>query len=236
MYRKKEPPVLLAVVLSVILMAGGAMGCDIKGTNPATSSARQPSGPGFEIGIGKWIRSPWTETQCAVRSEYSIFDINNVALDFYYGNASFYQPDYPSDGYLSDEFSCIGLYFWNKQSPPPLVGHQDYRNIENGYFAKEISLKEYYSGKYAYTVVETALPPLGALDPSIRIQLNHHETMSIPAGVFVGQSGTLIFCVVMVSEAGGGYVINGRGSIAVSYEYIDEQTVRLSNPEGLIPR
>ena len=201
------------------------MGCNTSDTDSTKSSAKEPTGPGLEIGFGEWIHSPSLEAQCAVKSGHSIFDINNVTLDFYYGHAKYNQH---SEGPSYGEFPRVGLYFWNKQSPPLLIMHQDYCNIDKGYFAKEIALREWTSDKYAYTVIEASPSLPVALDPSIRIQLNHYDPLTIPAEVFVEESGTLVFCVVYIDQEGGGYNISGSGNIFIDYEYINEQTVRLS--------
>jgi len=225
------------VVLAVVLITGGLMGCE-KSTDvsnvPDVSNVKEPSGPGFEIGFivnsSGGNNPPLNPIQYAVKSEFSTFDLCAVTLDFYYGLNS--KVPIPGSDPDWDNF-CYALYFSNKQNnEPPYTTVDDYRSINGLFYIKDISLADINSGKYSHswTVLEPA--PSGAIGGGAKLQFNfnHHETITIPKELFKNGNGSFFFyfAFVRVAKENTGYQVIFGSGLEIHYEYdIEEQTVKI---------
>jgi len=163
----------------------------------------------------------------SVKSNITKFNVDNVTLDFYYGN------DGGHIGKIGDytEFVCFALYFCDGQYSDEIsasgigIYFDDYRNIENHYYIKEISYDEFYSGEYLVTYPFMWTP-----------KFNHREAITVPTEAFARESGRFAFQIVAVNRYTGnsgndsGYYAYGLSYVSVVYTYIDEQTVLLSKP------
>jgi len=210
------------VVLATILMVGVSVGCFDDGNI------------GYEIKptIGDATNSP----RYRIKSGGTKFDVDNIALDFHYGGCGadgdiniFHDTD--SNAY----FVCFALYFLDGQyfssdfrlGPWRVVGKNDYQDIESHHLIKTISYDKFNSEEY-YVLARN----LG------NHTFNHQETITVPREVFERESGSFIFQVAEVwflpnTDC---YGIAVRNFIHVNYDYIDEQTIRLSRPANSTPR
>ena len=132
---KRNAAKLALVMLAIIVMSATLMGCDIKGIvmgnleipvvddldndgsdnvngiPTAIRPIKEPSGPGFKIGFvyhdGVSTLPPpsLSGVQFAVISDYSIFDVDAVSLDYYYG------------GYPMDEESVCYAFYSDNNTP-----------------------------------------------------------------------------------------------------------------------
>jgi len=223
---------LLAMTLSAILIVSGLFGCEKSTDNPSL-----PIGPGFEVGFwaseGMGMAFAPLPIQHAVKSEYSLFNMNNVALDLYYGSNGNLDGLMYNDRESDCEFVCYSLFFGDVDIILQIDNDPDYAkrgdglfsdyHLSGGYFIKELSLDEFNSVEYSFKIFNN------------RIEINHHEVVIVPTGVFAKESGTFYFRIVSVhfSEKHNGYYVLPWGrAAAINYERIDEQTVRLSAHSG----
>ena len=248
---KRNAAKLALVMLAIIVMSATLMGCDIKGIvmgnleipvvddsnnngsgngnsiPTAIRPIREPSGPGFKVGFvcGDGMTNlpaPLSGVQFAVISDYSIYDVDDVSLDYYYGG--FFEEYGPV---------CYAFYFCNGQDYYPSNKHfwrydynldalvyniyDDYHNIDGYYFVKELSATEANSGKYSFSTV-------------LEVSFNYHEILTVPSSVFIRERGSFVITVASVrfSELDNGYKLWNWGYLYICYEYLDEYTVMLS--------
>lgn len=160
------------------------------------------------------------------------FDADEVTIDFSYGVTSpLSLPYYLQEG---DNFIGYGFYFCDGQhsSWQGMTGHySDYTSIDNYNFVKEISYDEFRTDEYFARI------PVIVLWPFSQLQFNHCEAITVPKEIFARENGTFVFQAVAVSypKGGGGYYVENLGFITIGYEYLDEQTVLLSDISGSYP-
>lgn len=243
---------LLTAALVVILTTAGFTGCGITPTGdtltidaePSSNSFSitsiytttdsggstliEPGGPGFELGFarGTGMFTPIPPpVMCAAKSNYSVFNVNNLVLDFYYGgfgstDARIY--DGNPDNY---ELVCVALYFCNERFITDSEyydytsgawvyrAYKDYTEIDDWYFVRELPPDEINSGEYVYTY-----------------QFNHRETIKVPSTVLErAPNNACVFLVASISYSKKvqGYCLRRLGNLTVRYEYIDQQTIRI---------
>lgn len=208
------------IVLAMAQMVGSALGCNQN-----------------EIGVA-YGRDGQHLFAYSVKSKNTKFNVDSVAVDFYYGHHGGFPGQFQDlsnpDNY---EFICFALYlfegqYWEPEfsSYPGENVYADYYDINNRYFIKEISYDEFTSDEYA-----------AKYDVLFGSTYNHHETNTVPSGVFVRESGSFVFCVsgVYFSIKDAGFCLTNiqyTGFISVNYDYLGEQTILLSKPSGGIPR
>lgn len=97
--------------------------------------------------------------------------------------------------------------------------------IDNYYFVKEINKEQFVTNVYTVTVQKNSGKTF-----------NYKETLTVPEEVLNPSNG--YFCLkimeIYYSQKDNGYCVNYSGYSAVKYEYIDDQTVRLSKPQSKI--
>lgn len=150
---------------------------------------------------------------CAVRSNQTEFNINNVTLDCYYG----WYTRAPNHFYKNSLYDpvCIALYFnygmWNEE-------FDDYQNIENMHFLKEISIEEFSTEAFNMKMTKQEGKTF-----------EQHSEFTIPNELFVEPGGSILFYVLNVAwnPEQNVYFTCGFGFRSIGFKYIDEETVRL---------
>lgn len=201
--RKKFYSLILAAVMLFGVFGLTACTADIDGKYD-----------GFSIGFN-YKGGKIDTIMCAARSEKTVFDVNDVTLDFYFG---WFEP--LPVGYIDpDSYGIIraALYFSNNFMWAGIV--EDYRNIENKYFIREILFGEFVSETFAVSMTKKSGK-----------NFSHKESLTIPKELFGEKIGLVYFGIVELSfsESSNTYYGGVRGYVQIWYEYIDDNTVRLS--------
>ena len=174
----------------------------------------------------------------AVRSDTDIFPINDVTLDLYYGT---YDIDYcekynadPEHFYgvttFQDAPILFGLYICDASFYTHLLKTKefsDFRAIDNFVFVRELSSEEAFSKEYGFTMSywKDVFSGQG-------ITYNHCEKITIPAELFTGDCGTLHIQLVSFhapTKPDGSYYASHLGDIALEYQVIDKNTIRITS-------
>ena len=134
------------------------------------SMASCSNSKGINIGFnGKWIGT-LPDVHFGIKSDKTEFDINNVTLDFSYGDGSVgevggYIGNYVEGAEETEDcpIVCVAIYFYNSKYGNTLgeARFEDYKNIEGLYFVKEISLDDTMKitmWKTIFSVVNTSIP------------------------------------------------------------------------------
>ena len=169
---------------------------------------------------------------CAVTSKDFVFDAEDVRLKFYFGpDASKVKDGWPHagagflNGYERIGFAAYYHSYKSEFQDPVTQTYADYRDIENLYFIKEFSNEEFLSEEYSATC--------NSFLWVYSILYRHNEIFTVPKEILYKTYGSFCFCVVEIyySEDSNDYVVwresTRLGGIQISYEYIDENTVRL---------
>ena len=198
---------VLAIISILMCLVLGITGCDYLRTDyeKGTFSAR------FEIPV----------ILMGVKSQTKIFSIDDVTLDLYY---AFYDnavsdPD-GSYGHYTISGFVFGLYICDKDFIfVPEQGEEidDFKNIENQYFVKEITQEEFYNGYgYSYNKV------------SGKVTYDHKEKITIPKEFFDKESGTVLIKIYHYRISyEGKYKRYYMEAKELDYEKLDENTIKL---------
>lgn len=158
-----------------------------------------------------------SSTLCAIKSEKTDFPVDQVVIEVSYSL-------YKEVGEVNDyRFAGFALYFCNSEFndiPVFLEPLEDYRSIEGLYPVKEIGEGEYEPEDY--TMV---------MDMFSGKKFKHKEIVRVPQEVFTGKEGSFSFRILSFSymSDNGYYCMTYGSSVNVAYEYLDEQTIRLSD-------
>lgn len=160
------------------------------------------------------------------KSNTDIFTKDNVSFELYYGvydieDTEEYNTD-PKDThrrpFLGDVKIFFALYICDAEFALDVsndMEFNDYKNIENYYFLKEISEEEAFSEEYGFN--------MGILRG---ITYNHHETISIPAEIFTEEKGSFAIRLVAfqgpLTGSGTYYTSTSRG-IELDYEVMEDK-------------
>ena len=182
---------------------------------------------GLNIGFdGRMGQLP--EVYFGVKSDKTKFNIDDVTLDFSYGDGSV------SDvgGYVGGDngedcpIVCIAVYFFNAkyQDAVTIFGDArfgDYKEIDGLYFVKEISLDDYNNN---YDVEHSFWG----------CKYEHTETLTIPEEVVELSAGYACFGVFQIAyiPSENLYRVVGGGYQALKYEKLDKDMVKISKPTG----
>ena len=158
----------------------------------------------------------------ATKSNVVDFDTDDITLDFYFGWGG--KP--PAAFGLSDEnyeLTAFGIYFCNFEHHKDITYLEtiipDYRYIDDYYFVKEIAADDFASEDYHVKVKWLRGK-----------KFNHYETLTVPKEVLIDSEG--YFCLKIMewhhSQKDNGYCVNEQGYIVIQYDFIDNDTVRLS--------
>lgn len=134
-------------------------------------STTAPIGKGFDLESGFRQSFYGEESQsnfCAYRSETDKFDINHVALDFYYGGYYYNGVEFA----LENTMNCptFDIYFTNDQGDKYLVKH-----VNENFVSDKYSCKLVYDDNLN----------------NYEVKYNYAETLTIPAELFVKESGMI---------------------------------------------
>jgi len=191
---------------------------------------------GFKVLVPKNLGAEWGNHMAIkykVKSNKNNFKVDNVTLDFYYGHLDAFR------GYntkSNPEFIGFALYFFDEEyldkikfysylddkNKEPV--YEDYRNIDGLNLVKELSYDEFNSGDYLLT------------RKFLGYNLYHQEALTVPKEVFERKEGSFVFMITLVyyvekdSDYDSGYSLTHDGAVYVDYEYINENTIRLSKP------
>ena len=132
-------------------------------------------------------------------------------------------------------YFCDGQYYSNTLSYHFDAGYEDflsddYHDIDGHFFVKEISIDEFNSYNYSFS--------LDMLACTFKNKFDHCETLTVPEGVFERQSGSFVFkvCAVAFYEQRNVYSVASMNFIYIDYEYTDDTTILLSKPDSIVPR
>jgi len=165
------------------------------------------------------IRNPYFNL--AVRSDETTFDINDVTIDFFCGWLR--DPPYIlTDGLDYSWLIGHAIYVANDQIflQDWVYSCYDYRSIENLRFLEIISSEEYNSVAFEVTMSKRS----GKI-------FNHcGERLTIPKELFEESHGTIWLWMqtIYFSPDENIYSLTIGGSMRIYYEFIDDNTVRLS--------
>ena len=164
----------------------------------------------------------------SVHSNKTKFNIDNVTLDFYFGghaNGNL-NPFYFTD--IDAQFVCFALHFFDSQHYKGALYNlgiicDDYRSIHDYYLIKTLTYDEFNSDEYGCKLLNG------------KLVFNHHELLTVPKEVFEMKSGSFYFQITEIwfSQVANQYGTVINNSIFINYDYIDEQTIRLSKPVSL---
>lgn len=184
---------------------------------------------GLNIGFGgRMGRLP--EVYFGVNSDKTVFDIDNVTLDFSYGDGSIGEVGGYIGNYIEGDDSfekcpivCVAVYFYNSKYGDVLgeACFEDYKKIEGMQYVKEISLDDYNED---YDVENTLFG----------CKYEHTETLTVPQEVLELTTGYFCFGVYEIAyiPSQNLYRIAGGGYQALKYEKLGDDTVKISKPVG----
>ncbi|MCH5164209.1 MAG: hypothetical protein J1F36_04255 [Clostridiales bacterium] len=210
---KQKKIVIVALVLTVIAIISGC-----------------GNGRGLNYDIcrrGDALR----EIMVGVKSNKTDFKIDEITLDFYYGS------EHGISGYRSDSDLMelgVGVYLCNAKDFDPIYeanssfGIENYKDIDGLYFVRFIDMGEYNSTEYN---VKLPFPLFGTP------KYNHKETLTIPASIIDREKEyrlSTYFCLIILrivyNKAQSKCSYDHLGYLGIEYEFLDDETVRLSEP------
>ena len=194
------------------------------------SGCGNDSGSGLNYGFngrGEFLDGIMT----GVKSAEKDFSIDDITLDFYYGSVGGLNDRYHD--YQNIKPIGIGVYFANAKDLEPIYNDdnfqvEDYTDIYGLNFVEFIEMDKYNSDEYNVKL------------SAFKTRFNHKETLTVPTNVIkqdaVYKWSEMYFCLVLiriVHLANGVYSRDYLNCLSIQYEFIDENTVHLSNPGGL---
>ncbi len=189
------------------------------------SSCSKPSG--LNIGFdGRMGQLP--EVYFGVKSDKTEFDIDDVTLNFSYGDGSVSDVgDYVGGDNGEDcPIVCIAAYFFNAKYQDTVTNFgearfEDYKEIEGLYFVKEISIDDYNEN---YDVENGFWS----------CKYEHTEPLTIPEEVMELSTGYACLGVFQIAyiPLENLYRIVGGGYQALKYEKLDGDMVKISKAVG----
>ena len=205
MINKKYILAIIAVLLCVIFCLSGC------------SRVYEYESGDFHIHL--WV----PDILIGVRAPTDTFSIDNVTLDLYY---SFYENAHPlPEGaytHYTESGFMFALYVSNNNSYTVAQGEiiDDYKNVKNKYFVKEITEEEFYNG-YGYSYNRR----------TGTVTHDHSEAIIIPKELFNQKSGKIYIVIYNYNtsdEYEGKYRRRLAASMYLTYEILDENTVKLN--------
>ena len=182
----------------------------------ATAVCTSCSKPALEIGFD-YEGYLMSGIQCAVRSDRTEFPVNDVTLDCYFSLGDINEnswPDYKLYGFALYFLLEENIFSISCQDPI-----DDYKEIENYYFVKEIGAEDYDPEEYAMEISFWKGKTF-----------RHHETLTVPEEVFSKEEGVFLFNVASYrySEETDEVYCGKNGNVRIQFEKINADTVRLS--------
>ena len=189
---------------------------------------------GIEIGFsGKWFgRLP--QVHFGIKSDKTEFDIDDVTLDFSYGNGSVsdvggYIGVYNEETGNTEDWPIVSMavYFYNakyRNTREPRF-FEDYKSIEGLYFVKEIGIDDYNEN---YDVKNNIFGS----------KYEHTETLTIPKETFELTTGFVCIGVyeIAYNSSKNTYCFAGGSNKGLKYEMLDGGKVKISEPGTTVYR
>ena len=164
-----------------------------------------------------------------IRSERNEFDINDVTLDFSFGNEEGIDEDSccfidrGEKGVMPEECPIIGVavYFYdydNRGFSSNKYHYEDYKAIEKWCFVKFITIDDFnenYKVDYSYRG---------------RTKYDHTETLTIPQEVFENTIGLVYISALQVAyiPSENAYMFHGGSTMELDYKLLENGKIRLS--------
>ncbi len=182
----------------------------------------------YQIGDFSYSGSPTKgPMRSGVKTKTNIFEKDDVTLRLYYG---FYEKD--KSGYVSgyrqesDDKVVVAMYVCDEEGVgnfKTFCEYEDYTNIENKNYMKEITYEEMLSGNYWYH--ESHI--WGTI-------YKHSEMITISEELFDNESGSvaiLLRSFIEPREKGDGYYSMMGTSLRLDYEITKDGKVKITNLE-----
>lgn len=154
---------------------------------------------------------------CAARSDKTEFDVNDVTLDFYFGWCQ--QP--PGKPAYPDIYSAIvyAIYFGNNKSFNRSIQNiEDYKDILDHCFVKEISIEQFDSDEFAISMKKNT----GKV-------FKQSEKYTIPKELFDQSTGYVYFWIRNIWLKEDNQFLTQDGEcVSIKYDFINDNIVRLS--------
>lgn len=160
-----------------------------------------------------------------VKSKTNVFDKSDVTLKLHYG---FYEKNEYVFGYWQypEDKVLVAMYIYDADCGHVITNDcevEDYKNIDNYYFIKEISQEEMFSEEYAYSNKFMS-----------GMTYEHSEFITIPEEFFKDDGGTVVIRFVSyiepMEERDNYYSMHVIG-IKLDYEMIKDGKVKITNLE-----
>lgn len=179
----------------------------------------------FEIGHFDYTFTP-DSIMMGAKSKTDTFAKDAVSVELYYGVHNIgYDERYGTDpksrytlSAFPDEKILFALYVCDTEFSLDVVNSmnfEDYKNIDNYYFVKEIFEDEAFSEEYGFNMTYLQ-----------GVTYNHHETITIPAELLNKEKGSFSIKILAfqgpLSDSGIYHTTNGS-HIELDYEIVDDK-------------
>jgi hypothetical protein len=154
--------------------------------------------------------------------------MNEVSLDFYYGYVV--KNTNRKDEYIIEDevFKpyCIAVYFKSLELNDQLITEfpivDDYKDVKDSYFIKEIAIDDYYQESYQIQNKRFK-----------KLSYNYHESLTVNPEILKKENNSFAFivCEINKGQTTGRYQLGGYGAVIIYYKYLDDNTVQLSSFE-----
>ena len=159
-----------------------------------------------------------------IRSDKNAFDIDNVTLDFSFGNESDVTGGVHFDG-EDCPIVCVAVYFYNAKYMNSASGYaqlEDYKEIKGWHFVKEIipeDFEENYKVQFNYWG---------------RTKYDHTETLTIPKETFELTTGYVCLGVHLIAyiPSKNSYFVALGEHKGVKYENFENGKVKITAPHS----
>lgn len=205
----KKTRLLVSILLVVICALICLQGCDFlrKLQTPIEEKG---------ISIGFQYENRKGSLVTAIKSDKKVFDIDDVTLDFYYGGLT--------NGY--PQCNSVALYF-SSDGASYIRDVDDYKNIDNCYFIKEMTIDEYELGPFD---IEQRWGPKKE-NEKYNLYFHFVETLTIPKEMFSEQTGEVSFFVAHIVLNTDG---NSKYELIVSGAASEQRLYYSKNDDGTV--
>jgi hypothetical protein len=221
---KKKALTAVAVAITVITALMILTGC------PATDKQQD----GFAVGFGQPHRTS-SAIIVAAQSDKSVFAIDEVTLNFYFGGYAVVNINSLDDWYgghqNEEDMLPIAVYFVDGDVYPSWRSgtseyprFDDFRKVEGYHFVKEISIDKFMGG---YLVINESMT---------KRSFSHSEMLTVPQDIFrifnyAKDSGSFYFFVGQVvydfKAHKQTFHAGSDSSVEIGYQFLNDTTVRL---------
>ena len=198
---KKRKNGVYRVILSLMMVVLLATGCEQNSPLPPEENGDNPS-VGLEDGFQSSYGDDALPYFCAYRSDKTVFDIDAVTLDFYYGGSYYSNLEH----YLETvaNIPSFDVYLSNRKHVSILVKH-----VEENFVSEKYRCKLIYDENWNF----------------IEKQFNYSETITIPKEIFTEESGVICFSISGANVRETEPQIRSLTWIDIQYEVMDDKVV-----------